>query len=69
MAGFFVRGRIGAMNNDEKIIELLTEIRDHQRTQLEWSKGAVAGHRRGALIAAIVGGIGAMLLYWGLHSH
>ena len=50
------------MDNESAIIQLLTEIRDNQRTQLEWARGATATQHRRALIAAIIVGIGMGLL-------
>jgi hypothetical protein len=50
------------MDNDKIIVERLTEIRDNQLKQMEWSKGALAKQQRRAVIAAIVFGLGVTLL-------
>jgi hypothetical protein len=45
------------MDNDKAIVELLTEIRDNQLKQLEWSKGALETQRRRAAIFGIIFGV------------
>ena len=61
------------MNNEDPVIKLLTEIRDNQVKQMEaqqtyqgWAKDVTARQRRAALIAAVIGGVGGVLLAWGI---
>lgn len=57
------------MTDDERIIRLLTEIRDNQLKQMEgqlkyreWAEGATVKQQRGAIIASVALAVGVMLL-------
>ena len=50
------------MGNDEVIVEILMEIRDNQRSQMEWIKSSQMQAMRRVIIALGLVGIGLAIL-------